>query len=116
MKFFYLCTHASAGVGNVLGSQLNKLMSLALGTYLDAQYKYLRVQSGFTLTCDIGIALGPRLELYPVDHGLPHRVTSQFPVSVYDARTRTKVDVPVTVAPASRLRPQGMFTVDTIGL
>ncbi len=66
---FYLCTHASAGVGNVLGSQLNKFLLLALGTYLDAQYKYLRIQSGFMLTCDTGIAFGARLsalELHPI--------------------------------------------------
>lgn len=96
-------------MGNVLGSQLNKLLLLALGIYLDTQLvQVLRIQSGFTPACDTGIALGPRLELHPMDNdGHPHRVASQFPVSVYDARIRTWVNVPVMVAPASRLRLRG---------
>lgn len=86
--------------------------------YLDAQYKYLRVQSGIALTCDTGIALGPRLELYPMDHGHPHRVTSQFPVSVYDARIalRWMSLLRSPQLPSSGPRAQGMSTVDIVQL
>lgn len=62
----------------VWANKQRHLVLLALGTYLDAQYMYLRIQSGFTLICDARIALGPRLEQHPMDNRHPLRGTSQF--------------------------------------
>jgi hypothetical protein len=64
----------------VWANKQHHLVLLALGTYIDAQYMYLRIQSGFTLICDARIALGPRLEQHPmaVDNRHPLRGTSQF--------------------------------------
>lgn len=66
------------------GRTCNAASCYSLLAHARAQYKYVHTERGFTLTCDPGIALGPRLELYPMDNGHPHRGTSQFPVSVHD--------------------------------